>query len=53
MPIVAAGRELVDIMGSQVGERFSALVAGMAAYGLFVCLPNTTEGLVLIDFLEA
>lgn len=43
--------KLVELMESQVGKRFSALIAGVATYGLFVRLPNTAEGLVPIDSL--
>ncbi len=43
--------KLVELMESQVGKRFSALIVGVATYGLFVRLPNTAEGLVPIDSL--
>ena len=47
----AAAREsqelkLIELMESQVGEAFSAVVSGVAPYGLYVRLDNTAEGLV-------
>ena len=49
----AAAREsqeikLVELMEGQVGQAFSAVVSGVAPYGLYVRLGNTAEGLVPI-----
>ena len=41
--------KIVELMEVQVGKTFSAMVSGVAAYGLFVKLDNTAEGMVDID----
>lgn len=41
--------KIVELMEGHVGERFSALVSGVATFGLFVRLDNTAEGVVEID----
>ncbi len=38
--------KLVELMETHVGETFSALVSGVATFGLFVRLDNTAEGVV-------
>ena len=38
--------KLVELMEEHVGETFSALVSGVATFGLFVRLDNTAEGVV-------
>ncbi len=54
----AAAREsqelkLIELMESQVGQAFSAVVSGVAAYGLYVRLDNTAEGLLPVRRLGA
>lgn len=41
--------KIVELMEVHVGERFSAMIAGVANYGLFIRLENTAEGLVPIS----
>ena len=41
--------KIVELMETHLGETFSATIAGVASYGLFVCLDNTAEGMVPID----
>ena len=36
-------------MASHLGEQFDGVVSGAAAYGIYVELPNTVEGLVRIE----
>ena len=38
--------KLIELLEAHVGEVFSAMIAGVASYGLFVRLDNTAEGLV-------
>ncbi len=38
--------KLVELMETHIGEKFSALIAGVATFGLFVRLDNTAEGVV-------
>ena len=38
--------KIVELMESHVGENFSAMIAGVATYGMFVRLENTAEGMV-------
>ena len=38
--------KLVELMEEHIGETFSALIAGVASFGLFVRLDNTAEGVV-------
>ena len=38
--------KIVELMEGRIGERFSALVSGVATFGLFVRLDNTAEGVV-------
>lgn len=40
--------KIVELMEGHVGETFSAMIAGVASYGLFVRLDNTAEGMVEI-----
>ena len=41
--------KIVELMEEHIGETFSALVSGVATFGLFVRLDNTAEGVVEID----
>ena len=41
--------KIVELLEGHVGETFSAMIAGVASYGLFVRLDNTAEGMVEID----
>lgn len=43
--------KMVEYMAPHVGERFSAVVSGVANYGLYVQLENTVEGLVDVRIL--
>lgn len=38
--------KIVELMEEHIGETFSALVSGVATFGLFVRLDNTAEGVV-------
>ena len=38
--------KIVELMEAHVGENFSAMIAGVATYGMFVRLENTAEGMV-------
>ena len=38
--------KLVELMETHIGEKFSALITGVASFGLFVRLDNTAEGVV-------
>ena len=38
--------KIIELLEGHVGEKFSAMVAGVAPYGLFVRLDNTAEGLI-------
>ena len=38
--------KIVELMEGRIGETFSALVSGVATFGLFVRLDNTAEGVV-------
>ena len=38
--------KIIELMEGQVGETFSAMIAGVATYGMFVKLENTAEGMV-------
>ncbi|MBQ6391509.1 MAG: VacB/RNase II family 3'-5' exoribonuclease [Eggerthellaceae bacterium] len=38
--------KIVELMESSVGQRFSAIITGVASFGLFVRLENTAEGVV-------
>lgn len=38
-----------EYMASHLGEQFDGVVSGAAAYGIYVELPNTVEGLVRIE----
>lgn len=38
--------KIVELMEEHVGETFSALISGVATFGLFVRLDNTAEGVV-------
>lgn len=42
----------VEYMSGHIGEIFSGVISGVAAFGMFVELPNTIEGLVHITSLE-
>lgn len=49
----AAGREsheqkLVELMETEIGKHFNAVISGVTSYGLFVRLENTAEGLVSV-----
>lgn len=53
---VDAERETDDLkkaeyMLDKIGEEFTGLVSGVTAFGMFVELPNTVEGLVHISYL--
>ncbi|MBO4352673.1 MAG: ribonuclease R [Eggerthellaceae bacterium] len=41
--------KIIELLERHVGERFSAMIAGVASYGLFVRLDNTAEGMIDID----
>lgn len=41
--------KLCEYMNEHIGEEFSGFVTGVLAYGMFVRLANTAEGLVHID----
>ena len=41
--------KIVELMEQSVGQTFSAYIAGVASYGLFVRLENTAQGLVSTD----
>ena len=41
--------KLVELMEEHIGETFSALISGVATFGLFVRLDNTAEGVVEMD----
>ena len=41
--------KIVELMEEHIGEKFSALVSGVATFGLFVRLDNTAEGVVEMD----
>ena len=41
--------KIIELLEGHVGEKFSAMIAGVATYGLFVRLDNTAEGMVDID----
>ena len=38
--------KIIELLEARVGETFSAMIAGVASYGLFVRLDNTAEGMV-------
>ena len=38
--------KIVELMETHIGETFSAMIAGVATFGLFVRLDNTAEGVV-------
>lgn len=38
-----------EYMSKHIGEKFNGIISGITAYGLYVRLPNTIEGLVRID----
>jgi ribonuclease R len=38
--------KIVELMEEHIGETFSAIVSGVASFGLFVRLDNTAEGVV-------
>ena len=38
--------KIVELMESSIGQRFSAIITGVASFGLFVRLENTAEGVV-------
>ena len=38
--------KIVELMEAHVGEKMSAMVVGVATYGLFVRLENTAEGMI-------
>ena len=46
---VTSRDKIVELMETQVGKTFSAMISGVAAYGLFIRLDNTAEGMVGID----
>ena len=41
--------KIIQLLEGHIGEKFSAVVAGVANYGLFVRLDNTAEGMVDIE----
>ena len=38
--------KIIELMESSIGQRFSAIITGVASFGLFVRLENTAEGVV-------
>ena len=40
--------KMAEYMQQFIGQRFSALVSGVAAYGIYVRLENTAEGLIAV-----
>lgn len=38
--------KIIELMESCIGQRFSAIISGVASFGLFVRLENTAEGVV-------
>ena len=42
----------VQYMSERIGEEFEGVISGVTAYGLYVELPNTVEGMVHITSLE-
>lgn len=38
--------KIIELLEAHIGETFSALISGVATYGLYVKLENTAEGLV-------
>ena len=43
--------KIIEYLEAFVGQRFSAVVSGVATYGLYVRLDNTAEGLVPVRYL--
>ena len=42
----------VQYMSKHIGERYEGVVSGITAYGMYVELPNTVEGMVHINSLK-
>lgn len=42
----------VEYMRSHLGEEFEGIISGVTAWGIYVELPNTIEGLVHVSYLE-
>lgn len=41
----------VEYMEQHIGETFSGVVSGVTAWGIYVELPNTVEGMIPVDYL--
>ena len=39
-------------MADKIGERYEGIISGVSNYGLFVELPNTVEGVVLLRSMD-
>lgn len=42
----------VEFMESKIGEEFEGVISGVAAFGIFVELDNSVEGMVHVSYLE-
>lgn len=40
-----------EYMSKRIGERFTGVISGMTAYGMYVELPNTIEGMIHVNSL--
>ena len=40
-----------EYMSKRIGERFTGVISGMSAYGIYVELPNTVEGMIHVNSL--
>ncbi len=40
-----------EYMSRRIGERFTGVISGMSAYGIYVELPNTVEGMIHVNSL--
>ncbi len=38
-----------EYMSERIGERFTGVISGMSAYGIYVELPNTVEGMIHVN----
>lgn len=41
--------KIVELLEARIGETFSAIISGVATFGLFVRLDNTAEGVIEMD----
>lgn len=39
----------VEYMSKRIGERYTGVISGMTAYGMYVELPNTVEGMIHVN----